>query len=223
MEGDQIFNGALDNASGAAALLELAEAFTKLKPAPKRSILFLFVTAEEKGLLGAKYYATHPAYPLARTLANLNIDVINPFGRTRDVNVIGYGSTTLEDALQNFARAQGRIVTPDSEPEKGRFFRSDHFEFAKLGVPALYMKSGLDYIGKPPGYGQQKSDEYTSRDYHKVSDEVKPDWDLSGAVEDARLLFQVGYGVAQGGQYPEWKPGSEFKARREKMLKDAQR
>ena len=223
MEGDQIFNGALDNASGTAGLLELAEAFTKLKPAPKRSTLFLFVTGEEKGLLGAKYYATHPLYPLTKTLANLNMDVINPWGRTRDVNVIGYGSTTLEEVLQDFAKAQGRVVTPDSEPEKGRFYRSDHFEFAKLGVPALYLKGGIEYIGKPAGYGQQKSDEYTARDYHKVSDEVKPDWDLSGAVEDLQLLFQVGCRVAQGDRFPEWKPGTEFKARREEMLKGAKR
>ncbi|MBI2950371.1 MAG: M28 family peptidase [Verrucomicrobia bacterium] len=223
MDGDQIFNGALDNASGTAGLIELAEAFTKLRPAPRRSTLFLFVTAEEKGLLGAKYYATHPLYPLTKTLANLNMDVINPWGRTRDINVIGYGSTTLEDVLQDFARAQGRVVTPDSEPEKGRFYRSDHFEFAKLGVPALYLKAGVEFIGKPAGYGQQKSDEYTTRDYHKPSDEVKPDWDLSGAVEDLRVLFNVGYRVAQGDTYPEWKPGTEFKARREDMLRERQR
>ena len=223
MEGDQIFNGALDNASGTAALLELAEAFTQLKPAPKRSVLFLFVTAEEKGLLGAKYYATHPLYPLAKTLANLNIDVVNPWGRTRDVNVIGYGSSNLEDLLQDFARAQGRVTTPDSEPEKGRYYRSDHFEFAKLGVPVIYLKAGIEYLGKPPGYGQKKSEDYTALDYHKVSDEVKPDWDLSGAVEDIRLLFQLGHSVAQGDRFPEWKPSSEFKARREEMLRRAVR
>ena len=223
MGGDQIFNGALDNASGTAALLELAEAFTELKPAPKRSVLFLFVTAEEKGLLGAKYYATHPLYPMTKTLANLNIDVINPWGRTRDINVIGYGSSSLEDLLQDFAKAQGRVATPDSEPEKGRYYRSDHFEFAKLGVPAIYLKGGIEYLGKPSGYGHKKSEDYTALDYHKVSDEVKPDWDLSGAVEDIRLLFQVGHAVAQGDRFPEWKPGSEFKARREEMLRRADR
>ncbi|MBI4661467.1 MAG: M20/M25/M40 family metallo-hydrolase [Verrucomicrobia bacterium] len=219
LEGDQIFNGALDNASGTAGLLELAEAFTKLKPAPKRSILFLFVTAEEKGLLGAKFYAKRPLYPLAKTLANLNIDGVNVWGRTRDINVVGYGGTTLEDLLQDFAKAQGRAVAPDSEPEKGRYYRSDHFEFAKLGVPGLYLKSGIDFVGKPAGFGRQKSDEYTARDYHKVSDEVKEDWDLAGAAEDLQLLFQVGYRVAQGDKYPEWKAGSEFIARREEMLR----
>ena len=223
LEGDQIFNGALDNASGTAALLELARAFQQLKTPPKRTLLFLSVTAEEKGLLGAKHYATRPLYPLARTAANLNMDGVNVWGRTHDLEVIGQGNSTLEDLLRGFAQAQGRVVTADSEPEKGRFYRSDHFEFAKVGVPALYLKSGIDYLGRPPGYGKQKSDEYTARDYHKVSDEVKPDWDLSGAVEDLRLLAQVGYAVAQERKFPEWKPGSEFKARRDEMLKQSQR
>ena len=223
LEGDQIFNGALDNASGTAGLLELAEAFTKLKPAPKRSILFLAVTAEEKGLLGAKYYAEHPLYPLERTLANLNMDGINPWGRTRDVEVIGHGNSTLEDLLQSAASAQNRVTTADSGPEKGRFYRSDHFEFSKLGVPALYLKSGVDFIGKPAGFGKQKTDEYTDRDYHKVTDEMKPDWDFSGGVEDLQLLLEVGWRVAGADEWPEWKPGSEFKARREAMLKAAAR
>jgi Zn-dependent M28 family amino/carboxypeptidase len=220
LDGDQIYNGALDNASGTAGLLELAEAFAQVKPPPKHSILFLSVTAEEKGLLGAKYYAEHPVYPLSRTLANLNMDGTNPWGRTHDVNIIGFGSTTLEDLVAEAAKAQGRIVTADSEPEKGRFYRSDHFEFAKVGVPALYLKHGVQYQGRPADFGQKKSDEYTSRDYHKVTDEIKPDWDLSGAVEDLQLLFQVGYAVANGDHWPEWKAGTEFKARREAMLKE---
>ena len=219
LEGDQIFNGALDNASGTAGLLELAEAYTKLKTPPKRSVLFLAVTAEEKGLLGAKYYAEHPLYPLTRTLANLNMDGINTWGRTRDIEVIGYGNSTLEDILQDAIAAQQRVIKPDSGPEKGRFFRSDHFEFAKVGVPALYLKSGIDFIGKPAGFGKQKTDEYTERDYHKVSDEVKPDWEFSGGVEDLRLLLDIGWRVADGSRWPEWKAGSEFKARRDAMLK----
>ena len=223
LEGDQIFNGALDNASGTAGLLELAEAFTKLKPPPQRSVLFLAVTAEEKGLLGAKYYVEHPLYPLERTLANLNMDGINPWGRTRDVEVIGHGNSTLEDLLQAAATAQGRKTTADSGPEKGRFYRSDHFEFSKLGVPALYLKSGVDFVGKPTGFGQQKTDEYTERDYHKVTDEIKSDWDMSGGVEDLQLLLEVGWRVAGASEWPEWKPGSEFKARREAMLKASER
>jgi len=221
LQGDQIFNGALDNASGTAGLLELAEAFAKLNPAPKRSILFLAVTAEEKGLLGAKYYAGNPLYPLERTLANINMDGVNQWGRTKDVVVIGYGNSTLDDVLNETASAQGRVIKPDAEPEKGFFYRSDHFEFAKQGVPALYTDEGTEYVGKPDGYGMQKRKEYTERDYHKVSDEVKPDWDMSGAAEDLRLLFQVGYRVAQGEKWPEWKPGTEFKARREEALKRA--
>jgi Zn-dependent M28 family amino/carboxypeptidase len=219
LQGDQIYNGALDNASGTAVLLELAEAYTKLKPAPKRSILFLAVTAEEKGLLGAKYYATNPLYPLARTLANINMDGVQQWGSTRDITVVGLGNSTLEDVLEKQAAGRGRTIQPDAEPEKGFFYRSDHFEFAKLGVPALYVDSGTEYIGKPEGYGQKKRDEYTNNDYHKVSDEVKPDWDLTGAVEDTQLLFEVGYLVAQGDRYPEWKPGTEFKAKRDEMLK----
>ena len=220
-QGDQIFNGALDNASGTAGLLEIAEAFTKLETPPKRSILFLAVTAEEKGLLGTKFYAHNPLYPLHRTLANINMDGLNQWGRTRDIVSIGYGNTTLDDLLRDAAATQGRTVKPDAEPEKGYFYRSDHFEFAKQGVPALSPDSGTEFIGKPEGYGIQKRKEYTERDYHKVSDEVKPDWDLSGAVEDLHLFFQVGYRVAQDDTYPEWKPGTEFKARREQMLRQA--
>jgi Zn-dependent M28 family amino/carboxypeptidase len=223
LAGDQIFNGALDNASGTAGLLELAEAFTRLKTAPKRTVIFLAVTAEEKGLLGAKYYVEHPLYPLERTLANLNMDGINPWGRTHDVEVIGFGNSTLEDLLREAATGQGRGLKPDSGPEKGRYFRSDHFEFAKLGVPGLYLKSGVDYVGKPAGFGKQKTDEYTERDYHKVTDEMKPDWDMSGGVEDLRLLLEVGWRVAETSHWPEWKPGSEFKARREEALKHAPR
>jgi Zn-dependent M28 family amino/carboxypeptidase len=219
LKGDQIFNGALDNASGTATLLEIAEAYTKIAPAPKRSVLFLAVTAEEYGLLGAKYYASAPLYPLDRTLANINIDGANQWGRTRDIVIIGLGNSTLDDLVTEVAAKQGRTVAPDPEPEKGFFYRSDHFEFAKKGVPALYTDTGVQFVDKPEGYSQQKRDEYTSRDYHKVSDEIKPDWDLGGAVEDAQLMVEVGHRVAQGERYPEWKAGTEFKALREEMLR----
>jgi Zn-dependent M28 family amino/carboxypeptidase len=219
LPGDQIFNGAADNGSGTAGVLEAARAFSKLSPAPKRSILFLSVTAEEKGLLGAKYYATHPLYPLEKTLADINMDVMNVWGRTRDVTSVGLGLTTLDDLLAEAAKGQGRVVNPDPEPEKGFYYRSDHFEFAKEGVPALDPKGGIDYRDKPPGYGRKKRDEYTQNDYHKVTDQVKPDWDLSGAVEDLQLLVEVGYRVAQGAGYPEWKPGAEFLEKRRAMLK----
>jgi Zn-dependent M28 family amino/carboxypeptidase len=219
LKGDQIYNGAMDNASGTAGLLQIAAAYTKLNPAPKRSILFLSVTAEEKGLLGSEYYAENPLYPLKKTLADINMDGLNQWGKTKDVVIIGLGNSTLDDVTTAIAKEQGRVVVADAEPEKGFYYRSDHFEFAKVGVPALDADAGLDYTGKPAGYGMKKRNEYTENDYHKPSDEVKPDWDLSGAVEDLQLFFQVGYRVAQGEQLPEWKAGNEFKAKRVAMMK----
>ncbi len=223
LQGDQIFNGALDNASGTAALLELAEATAMLDPAPPRSTLFLAVTAEERGLLGAKYYAHNPLYPLEKTLANINMDGVNQWGRTSDIVVIGLGNSTLDDLLAQVASAEGRTLEPDPEAEKGFFYRSDHFEFAKQGVPALYTGAGTRFLDKPEGWAQQKRDEYTANDYHQVSDEIKPDWDLTGAVDDLRLLFRVGLLVATGDTWPAWKPGTEFKARREAMLSASSR
>jgi Zn-dependent M28 family amino/carboxypeptidase len=219
VKGDRIYNGALDNASGVSAVLEIAKAFTNIQPAPRRSILFLMVTAEEKGLLGSEYYSLNPLYPLNRTLANINIDGVNQWGRTKDVTVIGLGASDLDDYLRVAAAEQGRTLAPDAEPEKGFYYRSDHFNFAKQGVPALDPDAGVDYIGKPPDYGKQKREEYTGTDYHAPSDQVKPDWDLSGAVEDAQLFFAVGYRVANADKYPEWKAGNEFKAKRDAMMK----
>jgi Zn-dependent M28 family amino/carboxypeptidase len=217
LEGDQIYNGAADNASGTAMLLEIARAFAQMKPRPRRSVLFLAVTAEEQGLLGAKYYAANPLYPLDKTLANINMDVVNLWGRTSDITSVGLGQTTLDDLLAEVVA--DRTVIADPEPEKGMYFRSDHFEFAKVGVPALNAKGGMTYIGKPAGFGQQKRDEYTKNDYHKPSDQVKPDWDLAGAAEDAAALCEVGRRVADGLHTPEWKPGSEFKSRRDSSPK----
>ena len=223
LKGDQIYNGAADNASGVAQMLAIAEGFTRLPERPRRSILFLAVTAEEKGLLGARYYAGHPLYPLSRTLADINMDVINLWGPTRDVVSVGLGQSTLDDVLAECAGARGRVVKGDLDPEKGLYYRSDHFEFAKEGVPALNAKGGEDYLGKPADFGPRRRQEYTKDDYHKVTDEVKPGWDLSGAVADAQLLLEVGYRVAQAGQFPTWKPSSEFRARREAMLRPAGR
>jgi Zn-dependent M28 family amino/carboxypeptidase len=220
-EGDQIFNGALDNASGCAGLLEIAQAFASAPQRPSRSVLFLAVTAEEKGLLGSKYYASHPLYPLEQTLAVVNMDGLNPFGRTRDVSSIGLGNSTLHDVLIAQAKKQGRVVTGDSEPEKGAFYRSDHFEFAKRGVPGLHFGGSVDYLDRPPGWGQMKSDEYTARDYHKPSDELKPDWDLAGAVEDLELFLALGRELCETRQWPRWNEGAEFKAVREASLSSA--
>jgi Zn-dependent M28 family amino/carboxypeptidase len=218
VKGDKIYNGALDNASGVSQLLELARGFTQVEPKPKRSILFLMVTAEEQGLLGSQYYSVTPVYPLAKTVANINVDGINQWGRTKDITVIGMGASDLDDYLRDAAKEQGRELRPDPESEKGFYYRSDHFNFAKQGIPALYVDTGEEFIGKPAGYSQAKRTEYTNVDYHQPSDEVKPDWDLGGALEDSQVLFLVGYRVANADKIPEWKPGNEFRATREKML-----
>jgi Zn-dependent M28 family amino/carboxypeptidase len=218
LSGDQIFNGAVDNASGVAALISLGRAFTKVNPSPKRSLLFIATTAEEAGLLGAKYYALHPLYPLTKTLADINIDSMNVWGKTRDVEDTSFGMSTLDDALAKRAEAQGRIAIPNPRPEKGNIYRADNFEFAKVGVPALYIGKNEHLLSRAAD-APLRADEFDLHDYHQVSDEVKPDWDLSGAVQDVQLLFQVGYEVANGDKYPEWKPGNEFKAKRDAMMK----
>ncbi len=219
LEDDAIYNGAVDNATGTAGLLEIAAAFAQLETPPRRSLLFLAVTAEEQGLLGSRYYTENPVYPLEKTLAALNMDAMNIWGPTNDVTVVGLGNSTLEDVLEAVAREAGRTVRPDPEPEKGYFYRSDHFSFAKQGVPALYCEPGVSYVGKPEQWGRERRDEYIRLYYHKPSDEFDPNWDLTGLVEDLRLLFRVGYRIANQEQYPEWKAGTEFKSKREEMLK----
>src|SRR6266702_1388247 len=218
LQGDQIFNGAIDNASGVASVIQLAGAFTKLNPPPKRPVLFMATTAEEAGLLGAKFYAEHPLYPLEKTLADINIDTVNPWGKTRDIEDLSNNSSTLDDLLAAAAKRNSRVMTANSQPEKGSFYRADHFEFSKLGVPALYTGGGKDFIGKPADFGHEKKDDYTAHYYHQVSDEVNPEWDLAGAVQDVQLLFEVGYQVANSDKFPEWMAGSEFKAKRDAML-----
>jgi Zn-dependent M28 family amino/carboxypeptidase len=219
--GDTIYNGAKDNASGTAALVEIARAFKKLAVPPRRTLLFLAVTAEEQGLLGSQYYAQNPLYPLARTVGVINMDGINVLGRTRDIVVVGLGNSTLDDLATELAREQGRTVKPDAEPEKGFFYRSDHFNFAKEGVPAFDPDEGIEFVGKPEGWGRQMRDKYTSEDYHKPSDHVKEYWDLSGMVEDCQLFLKMGYRIANDDAIPQWKPGTEFKAKREASRKAA--
>jgi Zn-dependent M28 family amino/carboxypeptidase len=214
-----IFHGAEDDALGCASLIELGRAFTKLPAPPRRSILFLAVTAEEQGLLGSEYYTVSPIYPLAKTVADINLDSWNVHGRTKDLTLVGYGASDLDDYARDAAGEQGRVVHADAEPEKGFYYRSDHFNFAKQGVPALDPDSGIDYLGKPAGYGQQVRDEWTSKRYHQPSDVVLPDWDLTGTREDLTVFFAVGYRVAEADKIPEWKPGNEFKAKRDAMLK----
>ncbi|MEO6446783.1 MAG: M28 family metallopeptidase [Gemmatimonadaceae bacterium] len=216
--GDSIYNGAADNATGTAGLLVMAKAFAALPTPPRRSILFLAVTAEEQGLLGSQYYSVTPIYPLAKTLANINMDVLNTAGPTSDLTVIGLGASELDDYAQAAAAEQQRTLRPDAEPEKGFYYRSDHFNFAKQGVPAFYPETGIEFVGKPEGFGITKRDEYTTHFYHKPSDDIKPDWDLSGAVSDLRLYLAIGYRVANAPQFPAWRPGNEFKATRDKLL-----
>ncbi len=220
LPGDQIFNGALDNASGTATVLEMARALASLPVAPKRSFLFTFVTAEEQGLLGSKYYAENPLYAADKTLCDLNIDGSNPWGLVSDVEIIGYGNSTIDDLAHLVADTEGRTIVPDKNPQKGSFYRSDHFEFAKVGIPSFYAGGGKNYPGRPEGWGQMKSDEYTAQDYHKPSDEVKPDWTYDGMVQSGAFLLKVGWLVSQGDKWPEWKPGTEFKARRDAMMRD---
>jgi Zn-dependent M28 family amino/carboxypeptidase len=219
VNGDRIYNGAQDNAVGCAGLLEIARAMTTLPMPPKRSILFLSVTAEEQGLLGSEYYSVAPIYPLAKTLADINMDGLNVHGRTKDIILVGLGASDLDDYASAAAGEQGRVIKADAEPEKGFYYRSDHFNFARQGVPALDPDDGIDYVGKPADYGRQMRDDYTQHRYHSRSDIVLPDWDLSGAREDLKVFLTVGYRVAQASRFPEWKPGNEFRAKREAMLK----
>ncbi len=215
LTGDQIYNGAFDNATGTAGLLELAQAFTALEQKPARSIVFLAVTAEEQGLLGSAYYATHPVYPTNQTVAAINMDGLNNLGPMRDITVVGWGNSELDDYLQRAAAEVHRAVRPDPEPEKGFYYRSDHFSFAKVGVPALYTDAGIDNIEHGEEWTLAKRDEYTEQNYHKPSDEFDPSWDLSGAVDDLRILFAVGYELANSNAFPNWRAGNEFKAIRD--------
>jgi len=219
VDGDGIYNGAKDNAVGVGGLLEIARAFKKLASPPKRTLVFLFATAEEQGLLGSEYYASSPVYPLARTVANINIDVLNVYGRTRDMTLIGYGASELDDYARDAAGEQGRIIRPDAEPETGQYYRSDHFSFARRGVPALDPdEGGVDFIGKPKGYGERLRAEFTRSRYHQPGDVVGPDWDLSGAFEDLKVLLAVGYRVAEAERRPHWNPGNDFKPERDASL-----
>src|ERR1043166_7187272 len=219
VDGQKIYHGAKDNAVGVAGVIELARAFTQLPQPPRRSIVFLSVTAEEQGLLGSQYYSMTPIYPLAKTLADINIDGMNVYGRTKDITLVGYGASDLGAYTAAAPAEQGRIIRPDPEPEKGFYYRSDHFNFAKQGVPALDPDEGIDFVGKPADFGQKVRDDYTEHRYHKPQDVITPDWDLSGAREDLRVFFAVGYRVAQADKFPEWKAGNEFKATRDAMLK----
>lgn len=216
-EGDSIYNGALDNSSGTAAMLEIAKAFASLKTKPKRSVVFLAVTAEEQGLLGSEYYAENPIYSKESTVANINIDGVNAKGKMKDIALVGRNQSVLEDYLQEECKKVNRYAASDPNPEAGYYFRSDHFNFAKIGIPSLYTHSGVDHADRGKEYGLQISDEYRAKHYHKPSDEYNPSqWDLTSSIDDIKLLFQVGKRIAFETTWPQWKEGSEFKAIREK-------
>ncbi len=221
VNGDSIYNGALDNASGTASLLAIAEGFSQLPTPPERSILFLFVTAEEQGLIGSAYYAENPVYPITKSVANINMDALNPFGKMKDLTIIGYGQSDMDDYAKDAAAEQDRYVQGGQEPEKGFFYRSDHFNFAKAGIPALYAQGGYDHREKGKEYAMEKQNEFTSKNYHKPSDEYDDSWDLSGLQEDAQLFYNIGLKLANETTFPEWKEGSEFKAKRDEDMKRA--
>jgi len=216
---DRIYNGAVDNATGVAGILTIARGFRNLLPGASRSVLFLAVTAEESGLIGSEYYAEQPLVPLEKTAAVINIDALYPLGRARDLEVIGFGASGLEDLLATASKSQKRTLMPDGRPEAGYFYRSDHFNFAKAGVPSLYIKSGTDLRDQPPGTGQGLKKDYDTNRYHKPDDEYSESWDVSGSIEDLRLLFEVGARIAYEETWPEWYEGNEFRAVREKSAK----
>lgn len=216
--GDRIFNGALDNASGVAQVLAIGKAFKALPAPPQRSVLLLFVGAEEQGLLGSKYYAAHPSVPPGKIAANINFDGGNIWGRAKDIVYVGKGKSTLDATVEAVAKLQGRAVTPDQFPDRGYFYRSDQFSFAKIGVPALFLDTGTDFIDRPAGWGKQRHEEYEAKHYHQPSDEIQPDWNFAGMIEDAQLGFWVGVAVADAASLPSWTPGDEFAAAREAAL-----
>lgn len=216
--GDNIYNGAVDNAAGTAVLLAMAKAYARLEPRPARSIMFAAVGAEEQGLLGSKHFADHPPLAPGKLAAVINMDGTNVIGRTHDVNVIGHGKSDLDAIIQAVAKAQGRIVTPDHFPDRGYYYRSDQFSLARIGVPGVYLHPGVNVIGKPAGWGKERLEEWTQKIYHQPSDEYQDDWDLSGAMEDARLLFHVGLRVANQANLPAWNAGDEFEAARKSAL-----
>ena len=218
LEGDQIYNGALDNASGTAALMEIAGAYAALPQAPRRSVLFLAVTAEEQGLLGSMYYAANPLFPFKNTVGGLNMDGMNNFGATRDITVVGLGMSDLDAYLQTAAAAQERVLEGDREAEKGYYYRSDHFELAKEGVPMLYPGGGYDDREKGVAYGMEKANEYTQDHYHRVSDEYDLSWNVDGAMEDMEVFFKTGLDIANSDDWPNWKEGTEFRAKRDAQM-----
>ena len=216
--GDRIYHGAVDNASGCAQLLGIARAFAALPQRPRRSVIALFVAGEERGLLGSGYYAQHPSVPAGRIAANINIDGGNIFGRTHDVTLLSLGKSSLDDIAVEVARSQGRVVVGDQFPDRGYYYRSDQFSFAKIGVPALFFDDGTDFVGRPAGWGRQQIEEWELKKYHQPGDKLDGTWNFDGMIEDAQLDFMAGWRIAQADAMPTWKPGDEFEAARKRAL-----
>lgn len=220
-EGDKIYNGAVDNAAGVAQVLAIARAFSEMPRKPKRSTLFLFVAAEEQGLLGSEYYARHPSFAPGKIAANLNYDGGNIFGRTQDLTYIGLGKSSLDQVVKTLAAKQGRTVVGDQFPDKGFFYRSDQFNFAKIGIPAIYLDNGTRFRDRPESWGKEQIEAWEAAHYHQPSDEIRSDWSYDGMIEDARLGFQAGLEIANNPALPTWNPGDEFEAARKQALEEA--
>ncbi len=216
--GDRIYHGAVDNASGCAQLLAIARALAALPQRPRRSILALFVAGEERGLLGSQYYAEHPSFPAGRIAADVNIDGGNIFGRTRDATLISMGKSSLDDIAASVARSQGRVLKPDQFPDRGYYYRSDQFSFARIGVPALFFDDGTDFVGRPAGWGRQQIEEWELHKYHQPSDRLDGSWNFDGMSQDAQLDMLSAWLIAQAPSMPTWKPGDEFEAARQRAL-----
>ena len=221
-DGDAIYNGAFDNATGVAQVMAIAKAIKALPEAPRRSILVALVGAEEQGLLGSKYYAANPTFAPGKIAANLNYDGGNVWGHTHDVTYIGLGKSTIDEIVTMIAKEQGRVVKPDQFSDKGYFYRSDQFSFAKIGVPAMYLDTGTDFIDRPPEWGREQQNHYTEVNYHQPSDEYDPNWNLDGMIDDALLGYWTGLAIANADSMPSWNPGDEFEAARLEALKQSQ-
>jgi Zn-dependent M28 family amino/carboxypeptidase len=219
-KGDSVLNGAVDNASGTAALVEIAEAFTKLPECQNRSILFLSVTCEEQGLLGSKFYAENPLFLLKKTVGIINMDALNISGKTKDMTIIGFGNSGLDDFAVAVLKSHGRYANPDPTPEKGSFFRSDHFSFAKVGVPSLYLSKGIDDIEHGKEWALAESEKWVMANYHKPGDNYEPDkWNFDGMIDDIKIYFEIGYQMSMSEKFPDWNQGSPFKPIRDQMMK----
>lgn len=217
-EGDNIYNGAYDNASGVGLVMSIAQGFKALPKAPRRSVLIALVGGEEQGLLGSRYYAEHPTFPSGKIAVNINYDGGNIWGLTHDITFVGVGKSTADKLVKTFSDQQGRVVKPDQFPSRGYFYRSDQFSFALIGVPAVYLKAGTDFVDRPAGWGKEQVNHFTEVNYHQPSDEYEDSWNFDGAVIDAQLGFRTGLAIANADEMPTWNPGDEFEAARLKAL-----